>query len=87
MRDELRAAGEALEGAAATAEGETANRLREQADQLHDLATADRDPDHGRLARHESKLQDLADANPAARDAIETAIEHVRAFRETVPGV
>ena len=54
-------------------------------DQLDTLATRDRDPDHGRLARIENALSDLEDSD--AGDQVESAHESVTAFRETVESV
>jgi hypothetical protein len=87
-REELSKASEALERAAADADGEAAAALQEQADQLASLAEADRGPDHGRLARHQSKLRDVrgtVDDDVGAR--IDEANDLINAHRETLEGV
>lgn len=63
-------------------------RIYEQSRQMADLATAERGPDHGRLARHTNAIQDLIEATDGeTRENVEAALEHVRAYRETVDGV
>ena len=61
-------------------------RLTGLADQLDTLATRDRDPDHGRLARIENALTDL-EASSDVAEQVASAHESVVAFRETVDGV
>jgi hypothetical protein len=85
--DELEAAGERLDAAVADLDGEAADRLRERATELHERAASERGPDHGRLARIEATLREIRDANPAVEGRIDDAIEHLHAYRETVPGV
>jgi hypothetical protein len=52
------------------------------------MATADRGPDHGRLARHENKLHDLTDdVDPSVAELIDEALDAVHNYRETVDGV
>ncbi|WP_049924534.1 DUF7553 family protein [Halopiger djelfimassiliensis] len=89
VRTELENAAESLEHAADAAADETAReRLRNQATQLADLATADRGPDHGRLARHEHILTEIADDEGGdVATHVDAALESLRAFRETVEGV
>jgi hypothetical protein len=87
MRDELDAASTTLADAAPDADAAVQDRLEAQADQLADLATADRGPDHGRLARHERALSEIAEEDPSVADAVNDALDHVRAYRETVEGV
>lgn len=84
---ELLDAAEVLRDAVAVAPDDgLADRLRDQADQLETLAG--RDPDHGRMARHESKLHDVADDGGAeVGDAVEEALSLVHQYRETVEGV
>lgn len=85
-RETLATASETLESAAdATGGDDAAERLSSLADQLDALATRDRDPDHGRLARIENALTDLEDADVGER--VESAHESVVAFRETIEGV
>ncbi|MFB6106554.1 MAG: hypothetical protein ABEJ70_06245 [Halobacteriaceae archaeon] len=88
-REDLQAASDALRRAASAVDDESVEeRLYEQSRQMADLATRDRGPDHGRLARHMSALDELADATDGeAREAVEAALEHVTAYRETVEGV
>jgi hypothetical protein len=87
MRDELDAASTTLADAASDADPTVRDRLETQAEQLASLATADRGPDHGRLARHERALSEIADDDPGVADAVDDALAHVRAYRETVEGV
>ena len=85
-RESLAAARDTLESAAdETTDEDAAQRLESLADQLDTLATRDRDPDHGRLARIENALNDLEDSDVS--DQVESAHESVIAFRETVEGV
>ncbi|WP_235853717.1 DUF7553 family protein [Halosimplex salinum] len=87
-RENLADARDTLESAAeATADDDAAERLTSLADQLGTLATRDRDPDHGRLARIENALHDLEESTEDVADRIESAHESVVAFRETVEGV
>jgi hypothetical protein len=85
-REDLADASTTLESAAGeTSDDDAAERLASLADQLDTLATRDRDPDHGRLARIENALNDLEDSDVG--DSVESAHESVVAFRETVEGV
>ncbi|NHN46229.1 hypothetical protein G9464_01265 [Halostella sp. JP-L12] len=88
-REELQRASELLrEASEAADDAEARERLGEQADEFADLASADRDPDHGRLARHERIVDDAASGeNETVRENVEEAIERVHAFRETIEGV
>jgi hypothetical protein len=90
-REELQAASEALrEAAAAVSDVDTEERLYEQSRQFADLATADRGPDHGRLARHENVLNEVLDGLDGDGDAaerVESALAHVKEYRSDVPGV
>jgi len=89
VREELQTASELLREASDAADADEASeRLAEQADEFADLATADRDPDHGRLARHERIVGDAAsDENETVREKVDEAIDRVHAFRETIEGV
>lgn len=89
VRDDLKKASETLKEASKAAnDDETRDRLHEQSDQFARHATADRGPDHGRLARHESILTGIADeAGGTVAEHIEDALEHIRSYRETVEGV
>jgi len=88
-REELKSAAETLRAASEGTSDETLSAgLAEQADQFATLADADRGPDHGRLARHERVLSNLAaDADQETADAIESALEDIRAYRSTIEGV
>lgn len=87
-REELQAASERLrEAATATGEEAVEERLYEQSRQLAELAAADRGPDHGRLARHENALHEIADDDERVRDDVEEALAQISAYRETVDGV
>lgn len=85
-RENLASARDTLESAAEeTSDDDVTDQLESQADQLDTLATRDRGPDHGRLARIENALHDLEDSDVG--DQVEAAHESVVAFRETVDGV
>jgi hypothetical protein len=88
-RENLANASDRLEAAAAaTDDGDAADRLRDLAGQLDTLAERERGPDHGRLARIENALGDLSESVGAdARAEIDAAHDAVVAFRETVEGV
>lgn len=88
-RPELEEAAAAAHRAAERADSETvAERLEKQASQFEDLSTADRGPDHGRLAKHEHVLTEIIEENPDdVAEPVEDALESVRAYRETVDGV
>lgn len=87
-RTELNDAAEALRRAAEAAEGDdTRRRLEDQASQFEELAEAERGPDHGRLARHEHILSEIADEKGPPQAEIEAALEWIRAYRQTVEGV
>lgn len=88
VRDDLRSASEHLRAASSAAAGETSERLSGQAEDFERHATADRGPDHGRLARHESILTTIADEEDGeVADHVEAALADIRAYRETVEGV
>jgi hypothetical protein len=87
-RDELQDAADSLRTAAGHASDDARERLQEQASKFDAHATADRGPDHGKLAHHEHVLTDVADdEGGAAADHIEAALDSIRAYRETVEGV
>lgn len=88
-RQELADASASLESAARAATDEDAvDRLRDLAGQLETLADRDQAPDHGRLARIEIALDELtAEVGDDAATRVDTADEHVKAFRETIEGV
>jgi hypothetical protein len=91
-RELLQQASDELRRASELAPEDVTERVYEQSNQLAKLATADRGPDHGRLARHTNALAEIADDLDAA-DATEAA-GHVREarrliseYREDLPGV
>ncbi|MEF8776209.1 MAG: hypothetical protein V5A43_06865 [Haloarculaceae archaeon] len=89
VREELQTASENLADASdATDDADVAETLADQAEQLDGLAERDQGPDHGRLARHENVLADLAASTDGdVADLIEAALAEMRAYRETVEGV
>lgn len=89
VREDLRAASDHLRAAAVAAnDAEHEQRLYDQSDALAELATADQGPDHGRLARVQQKLSDIAEETTEdAAGSIQDAKDSIRAYRETVEGV
>ncbi|RQH00752.1 DUF7553 family protein [Natrarchaeobius oligotrophus] len=87
-RQHLADAARSLERAAEAAEHDAADRLRQQSEQFSTLADADRGPDHGKLARHEHVLAEVADEEGGrVADRVDDAIESIHAYRETLEGV
>jgi hypothetical protein len=88
-REELATASDLLESAAEdTASEDARGRLSDLADQLDRLSTADRGPDHGRLARIQSALADLGDGDGADVAAtLEDADDQLNAYRSDLEGV
>lgn len=88
-RDELASAGDRLEAAAEVAtDADTREPLADLAGQLNRLAEADHGPDHGRLARIEAKLDDAqTSGGDEVAVAIDDALDHIHAYRETIEGV
>lgn len=88
-RDELASASELLESAAEdTDSSEASERLAELADQLDTLATAERGPDHGRLARIQSALNDLGSGDAEdVSGVIEDADDEINEYRSDLEGV
>jgi hypothetical protein len=88
-RNELHAAAETLDDLRAeVSDAETAERVESFADQLRTMADADRGPDHGRLARLEHNLRDLqSDLDGEEAETVGSALDHAKAYRETVEGV
>ncbi|QGN06075.1 hypothetical protein Hrd1104_01380 [Halorhabdus sp. CBA1104] len=86
-RTKLETASERLDSAADSAET-NADRLADLAAQLDQLAEADRGPDHGRMARIQTALdeiqQETADETAATIEDARTAISE---YRATVDGV
>ncbi|MDS0296050.1 DUF7553 family protein [Halogeometricum luteum] len=86
MADELTAASEKLRSAAEAADGETRDRLTEQADALAELAESE--PDHGRLDRHMNILAEIArETEGEVSDRTTAARDHVFEYRKGVEGV
>lgn len=87
-REKLQAASDRLRAAAEGAPDDLAARLDGQADRVRDLAEREHSPDHGTLARVETKLGDLKEDAPASiAEQVDAALEDIRAFRSTVEGV
>jgi ABC-type transporter Mla subunit MlaD len=87
-RDRLRTAGELLIDASRDADGDLRERIEGLAEQLDDLADADRGPDHGRIARMENALNEIeAQLDGDARENVRDAHEHLSEYRSTVSGV
>ncbi|WP_129114136.1 DUF7553 family protein [Halegenticoccus tardaugens] len=87
-REELQTASEELRQASERVDGEMRERLYDQSNQLAELATAERGPDHGRLDRHMNVLHELAgELDGEAKAHVESAREHVTEYRKTVEGV
>lgn len=87
-QSDLGRASDHLERAAAAADADRADRLRDQAATMERLADADRGADHGRLARHEQKLRSIAEgADERVAEEVDDALAAISSFRETVDGV
>ena len=70
------------------ADGDLRERIEGLAEQLDDLADADRGPDHGRIARMENALNEIeAQLDGDARENVRDAHEHLSEYRSTVSGV
>jgi hypothetical protein len=89
VRTELRAASEDLRAASdAESDGSLAAELADLADHMEHLATRDRGPDHGRMARHDRAMLHLIDDTEGdVRDRVESALDRLRSYRSTVEGV
>lgn len=87
--EHLQRASELIESAAdAATDDDATERLRTQAEEFATHAESDRGPDHGRLARHERILVDVADAEGGTvAENVDEAIDAVHAHRETIDGV
>jgi len=88
-REALATAGNLLESAAEDTENDDAGeRLGELAGQLERLSTADRGPDHGRLARIQSALNDLQSGDGAdVAETIDEADDAINEYRSHLEGV
>ncbi|WP_115864867.1 DUF7553 family protein [Halorussus litoreus] len=86
--DELRAAAESIDAARERAPDDAADRLDGFAERVRKMADGERGPDHGALARLEHGLQDVrTDLDDEGAEAVDEALDHVRAYRSTVDGV
>ncbi len=88
-RDELATASDLLESAAENTGSDAASeRLDELGGQLERLSTADRGPDHGRLARIQSALNDLQSGDGAdVAGTIDDADGAINEYRSDLEGV
>jgi ATP-dependent exoDNAse (exonuclease V) alpha subunit len=85
--DELQSALETLESARDLADGEAEDRLDRIAGKVSKALDADRQLDHGALARMDRTLAELGeDATGETAEAIETAKQALITYREGVPG-
>jgi hypothetical protein len=89
VREQLQEAATHLTSASeGAADADASERLADLADQLEGLATGDRGPDHGRMARIQNALSDLkAEVAEGAVADIDAAKDAISAYRETVEGV
>jgi len=81
----LDAAREALATAAGSADGDAADRITSIRSQLDDAGEAGRTLDHGRIARLQHSLSEVADAVEDP-DPIREAKRELSAYREGVEG-
>jgi len=87
-RDQLQTAADHLRTAADTADGDATDRLTDLADKLDSLATADRGPDHGTMARMQNTLNEVTgDVDDATVTEIDDAKAAISDYRSTVEGV
>lgn len=88
-REELATAGDLLESAAETTDSDDGRkRLTDLAEQLDTLSTDERGPDHGRLARIQSALNDLSSGDAAdVAGTIDEADEYINEYRTDLKGV
>ena len=87
-RDKLDHVADALRSAADSTEDQaTRDRLQTQAEQFENMASADRGPDHGRLARHEHVLREIKQQDASVTADIDRGLEAISGYRETLEGV
>lgn len=86
VREQLQTAAEHLRTATESADADASERLTDLADKLDSLATADRGPDHGSMARIQNALNDVKEEVDADA-AIDDAKEAISDYRSTVEGV
>jgi len=89
VRDELQRVSERLREASEAADEDVVrDRLYDQSDEFARMATADRGPDHGRLARHENILAEIEkNGNETVGERIDAAKEAITEYRKDLPGV
>jgi hypothetical protein len=76
------------EAAEAATHADATERLEKQADEFAKHAEAEKGPDHGRLARHERILTEVAEAEGGVvASKLDEALDAVREYRSTVEGV
>ncbi|WEL18334.1 Uncharacterized protein SVXHr_2179 [Halorhabdus sp. SVX81] len=86
-RTELATASDKLESAVDSA-GDNTDRLADLAGQLDQLADAERGPDHGRMARIQTALDEIQqDVDDETAATIEDARTEISNYRATVDGV
>lgn len=87
-REKLANAARDLSEAAEETTDDIRGRLENQATQLRDLANRERGPDHGRLARHQQKLNDIQETvEETVADQIQQARDRISSYREGIEGV
>ncbi|MFD1585564.1 hypothetical protein ACFR9U_01110 [Halorientalis brevis] len=88
VREQLQTAADDLRTAIESAEDDASERLTELAEKLDALATDDRGPDHGSMARIQNTLNDIKeDVEEDAVEAIDDAKAKISDYRSTVEGV
>jgi hypothetical protein len=89
VHENLQRARELIEAAANAATHDDAiERLETQAAEFATHAESERGPDHGRLARHERILTEIAEAEGGTvATKVDEALDAIRAYRETIDGV
>jgi hypothetical protein len=88
-REQLRNASDLLREAGELAnDEELQQRIHNQSNKLATAVDADRDPDHGQLARHMNALAEIAeDIGEEGEAKVREARDAVAEFRSTVEGV
>lgn len=87
-REHLHEAADLVSEAAESTEGDASERLKRIGDQIESAAQREHGPDHGRLARHLTALDQVrADVDDDTAATIEEARDHLTEFRKTVEGV
>lgn len=87
-RQHLHEAADLVTAAASAANGDAAERLENLADEIQKAADRSHGPDHGRLARLLTALEEVKpQVDEETADTIEAARDHLTEFRKTVEGV